>query len=143
MKIAVIAGLAVIELAVTAIVVNAPVDKVWATMRNFHDMSWAPGVITSCVAVGDTAGDAVGAQRVLNEAFHETLRSIDDTALRLTYTIDDGPGPVSKQAVKNYVGDLRVAPITENGTSFVEWQSSYESADESAVLPIRVLTSTL
>jgi len=26
-----------------------------------------------------------------------------------------------------------VAPITETDTSFVEWQSSYESADESAV----------
>jgi hypothetical protein len=90
-------------------------------------------VITSCVAVRDTPADQVGAQRVLNDAFHEKLRSIDDAARRFTYTIDDGPGPVSKEAVKNYVGDVHVAPITENDSSFVEWQSSYESADDSAV----------
>ena len=116
-----------------SITISAPASKVWAALRNFHDMSWAEGVITSCVAVGDTPGNQVGAKRVLNDAFHETLRSIDDAERRLTYTIDDGPGPVSKEAVKNYVGEVRVAPITENDTSFVEWQSSYESADESAV----------
>lgn len=116
-----------------SITISAPASEVWATLRNFHDMSWAEGVITSCVAVGDTSADQVGAKRVLNDAFHERLRSIDDAARRLTYTIDDGPGPVSKESVKNYVGEVRVAPITENDTSFVEWQSSYESADESAV----------
>jgi hypothetical protein len=116
-----------------SITIPAPASEVWAALRNFHEMSWAKGVITSCVAVGDTPADQVGARRVLNDAFHETLRSIDEVALRFTYTIDDGPGPVSKEAVRNYVGDVRVAPITENNTSFVEWQSSYESADESAV----------
>jgi len=116
-----------------SVTIPAPASKVWAALRNFHDMSWAEGVITSCVAVGNAPADQVGAQRVLNDAFHETLRSIDDAALRFTYTIDDGPGPVSKQAVKNYVGDVRVAPITDNDTSFVEWQTSYESTDEAAV----------
>ena len=116
-----------------SITIAAPASEVWAALRKFHDMSWAEGVITSCVAVGDTPADQVGAQRVLNDAFHETLRSVDDASRRFTYTIDDGPGPVSKGAVNNYVGDVHVAPITENDTSFVEWQSSYDSADESAV----------
>jgi len=116
-----------------SITISAPASEVWAALRNFHDMSWAAGVITSCVAVGETPADQVGAQRVLNDVFHEKLRSIDDAERRFIYTIDDGPGPVSKEAVKNYVGDVRVTPITENDTSFVEWQSSYESTDESAV----------
>jgi len=116
-----------------SITIPASASKVWAVLRNFHDMSWAEGVITSCVAAGDTPADKIGAQRVLNDVFHEKLRSIDDAARHLTYTIDGGPGPVSKDAVKNYVGDVRVAPVTENDTAFVEWQSSYESTDESAV----------
>ena len=116
-----------------SITIPAPASEVWAALRNFHDMSWAEGVITSWVAVGDTPADQIGARRILNDAFHEKLRSIDDAARSFTYTIDDGPGPVSKTAVKNYVGDVRVAPVTENDTSFVEWQSSYESADDSAV----------
>ncbi len=116
-----------------SITIPARAADVWAALRNFHDMSWAEGVITSCVAVGKTPPDQVGAQRILNDAFHEQLRSIDDAARRLTYTIDDGPGPVSKKAVSNYLGEVRVAPITENDTSFVEWQSSYRSIDDSAV----------
>ena len=27
--------------------INAPVDTVWNAIRNFHDMSWAPNVVTS------------------------------------------------------------------------------------------------
>jgi hypothetical protein len=75
-----------------SITIPAPASEFWATLRNFHDMSGAESVITSCVAVGDTPADQVGAKRVLNDAFHEKLRSIDDAARRLTYTIDDGPG---------------------------------------------------
>lgn len=51
-----------------SIIVNAPVEKVWDTMKNFHDMSWAPNVITKCDAVGDTDGASAGAKRKLNDA---------------------------------------------------------------------------
>ena len=115
------------------VTVKASSDEVWKAMRKFHDMSWAEGVITSCEAVGETAGDRVGAKRILNEAFHETLLTLNDGERTLTYSIDDGPGPVAKNVVKNYVGAVRASPITENDTTFVEWQSTYESADESAV----------
>jgi len=27
--------------------VNAPVDRVWSALRNFHDLSWAGGVVQS------------------------------------------------------------------------------------------------
>ena len=40
-------------------------------------MSWAPGVITLVTKVGDKNGNKVGAKRVLNDAFHETLTMID------------------------------------------------------------------
>ena len=35
-----------------SIVINAPIDEVWAKMKDFHDFSWAPNVITKCEAVG-------------------------------------------------------------------------------------------
>ena len=37
----------------------APED-VWNAIRNFHDMSWAPNVITSLERVGDAEGDQEG-----------------------------------------------------------------------------------
>ena len=59
-----------------SIVVSAPVDKVWATVRDFHDMSFAPEIIESVTTVGSLRGDEPGAKRVLNGAFHETMTSV-------------------------------------------------------------------
>lgn len=49
-----------------SIVIDRPVDEVWATVRDFHDLSWAPGVVESLEVVGDKVGDQVGAKRLLN-----------------------------------------------------------------------------
>ena len=38
-------------------VINGPIDDVWKTMRNFHDLSWAEPVITKLGVIGDTPGD--------------------------------------------------------------------------------------
>ena len=80
-------------------VVPANVDDVWEALRSFHDLGWASGVITQLDVVGDVADGQVGAQRILNDAFHETLRSLDDANREFTYSIDDGPGPVAADAV--------------------------------------------
>lgn len=115
-----------------SITINAPADKVWQTLRNFRDMSWAPNVITTCKAVGDCRGDQVGAKRILNDAFHETLVEIGYPNRSLNYSIDDGPSPVSKSDVSNYIGAIQVRPVTEGGGTFVEWSSSWDARDEAA-----------
>ena len=114
-------------------VINAPVDKVWTTIRDFYDMSWASNVATKVEPKSKYQGDQVGAKRVLNEAFHETLLSIDDAKREFSYSIDDGPGPAAKDAIKNYVGVVHLSPITADDTTFIEWQSTYDSVDENAV----------
>jgi len=98
---------------VNSVVVNAPVDKVWATIRNFHDMSWATGVVEKCAVVGERTGDQVGAKRVLNDAFHETMIGLNDLDHTIQYSIDDGPGPVAKDAVRNYVGRVQLSPVND------------------------------
>lgn len=111
--------------------IDAPVAHVWKTINDFHDMSWATGVITDVKKVGDKSGGEIGAQRVLNDAFHETLKSIDDASHTFTYSIDDGPEPVSRSSVNNYVGVVALSPV-ENGT-LVEWSSSFDSTHEKDV----------
>ena len=111
-------------------VVPASVDEVWAAFSNFHDMGWAPDVITSVEAVGDTPGGSVGARRVLNGVFHETLRVVDADNRTIEYSIDDGPDAVSKDNVQGYVGKVRILPVTDDGHSFVEWSSSWTSGGE-------------
>ena len=113
-----------------ATVINASADSIWNVIRDFHDLSWSPNVVESVTIVGDASGVEVGAQRVLNDAFHETLRLLDDAARHLMYSIDDGLGPVAKDAVSGYVGEVRVLPITVPGDSdqsVVVWTSSWES----------------
>ena len=109
-------------------VVSAPVATVWAALRNFHDLSWAPQVITSLEKVGDASGDQIGAKRLMNGAFHETLRGLNDTDRVVTYSIDDGPDAVSKDRVSGYVGVVRVFSVTDGDSTFVEWSSSWQDS---------------
>lgn len=116
-----------------SIVVDAPLERVWDKVKDFHDMSWAPNVVSRCVSEGDTPGTEVGARRVLNEVFHETLIERDESAHRIRYTIDEGPSPVSSAEVSGYVGQLELRPVTKTGQTFVEWSSSWDAAGDEAV----------
>ena len=111
--------------------IDSSIDTVWDTMSNFHDMSWAPNVITDVTNVGDKKGNELGSKRVLNDAFHETLTALDPSAHTFSYSIDNGPGPLSNPSLKNYIGTVKLTPA-ERGT-LVEWSSSYDSENESEI----------
>ena len=113
-------------------VINAPVDQVWNKIKNFHDMSWGSAIVEKCEAVGAKSGDQVGASRILNGAFHETLVAFSEVDKSFKYSIDDGPAPVSKDDVKDYIGEVRLIAITENDTSLIEWSSNWESPKDDA-----------
>jgi hypothetical protein len=115
-----------------AIEIRASAEKVWQRIRGFHDMSWAPNVITDVEAVGETPSDEVGAIRVLNGVFRETLLTLDDEDRAFTYSIDDGPPPVSKDDVKNYVGRVTVRQAEPGNGTVVEWSSTWQHNDEPA-----------
>ncbi len=114
-------------------VVNAPVETVWERISDFHDLSWAPDAITKVDVVGDKNAKTPGTKRVLNGAFHEALISIDEDLKTFSYSIDDGPEPVSKESVSDYIGTVRLHPITDDDTTFIEWESTYSSPDDDAV----------
>lgn len=116
-----------------SVVVNAPSEKVFNLLKNFHDLSWSKNVVTKVDVIGDKAHDKVGAKRILNDAFHETLQSVDSDAMTFTYSIDDGPGPVSKDSVSGYLGKVSVIPVTENDSSVVVWSSKWASSKEGGV----------
>jgi hypothetical protein len=116
-----------------SIVINTSIDEAWARVRDFHQMGWVAPVVTKLDKVGDPGGTQAGAKRVLNDAFHETLKSVDDENHAVIYSIDDGPGPLARDVVDNYVGQLSLFPITATGQTFVEWKSSWDSNDDSAV----------
>jgi hypothetical protein len=101
-------------------------------IRDFHDVSWAPSVLKKCVVVGDCRGDQIGAQRVLNDDFHETLVALDDLDQIMKYQLVKGPSPVSPQEVRDFLAVVRVRPITASGSVLVEWSASWEASDDTA-----------
>lgn len=109
-------------------VVNAPIDRVWSVLRDFYSLPWAPEVVQNVARTGSAAGDQIGARRVLNGVFHETLLALNDVDRELLYSIDDGPGAVSRQNVSGYIGKVRLRPITDDGGTFVEWSSSWQDS---------------
>ena len=116
-----------------SMVVAAPIAEVWTRFTDFLDLSWAPNVVSSVDKVGDIDGGTPGAKRILNNAFHETLIEIDNDEYSLRYSIDDGPSPVSKDEVDNYVGAVKLSPSTEGSGTLVEWTSSWDSKVDDAV----------
>lgn len=111
-------------------IVNASLDKVWARIRNFHDTSWSKNAVTSCEAVGDKPGDQIGAMRILNGAIHETLVELSDLAHTFKYRIDNAPSPLSRNEIRDFVGVVKLRPVTDAGTTFVEWSARWEGSEE-------------
>lgn len=114
-------------------VIAAPVDAVWHAIRDFHELLWARDVVTQVEKIGAAAGTQVGAMRVINGAFRETLRSFDEAGRQFSYSIDDGPGPVAKEAMQRYLGSVRLLPVTLGDQTFIEWCSQYVADDDVAV----------
>jgi hypothetical protein len=110
-----------------SIVINESTDKVWAAIKNFHDLSWSANVVAKVDKIGDKTGNEIGAKRILNDAFHETLLSVDEKAKAFTYSIDNGPGPLASDAVSGYVGKVELIPVTADNSTFVRWTSKWES----------------
>ena len=65
--------------------------------------------------------------------FLETLVSVNEEDFTFNYSIDDGPDPLTKDASLNYLGTVRLLPVTDSGATFVEWTSSYQSDSDQAV----------
>ncbi len=108
--------------------VSAPVDDVWATLRNFHDLGWARDVLETCEPIGPKGPHEIGARRLLNGVFKETLLELDDDGRTVRYSIDDAPGtPVA--GATDYVGTVGLRPVTSEGTTFVEWSSSWSKSE--------------
>jgi hypothetical protein len=106
---------------VSSIEINAPVDKVWAVVGNFQDMSWHPA-FTKTEGKG---GNDAGATRILTVAsggqIFEKLAKYDAEGRSLSYEITEVD--VKVVPVTNYAAQISVKGTAEK--SIVEWRSSF------------------
>ena len=99
--------------------VSAPLEKVWAIVRDFGDLSWA--------RIHDTKleGEGVGAVRTFTSTggdlvVQERLEHLDEAAHHLSYSlIDAGVIPWT-----SYLAHIRLSSV--DGHTHVEWWGTFE-----------------
>lgn len=116
-----------------SIVIQAPIDEVWRTVGNFHDLAWAAPVLTKLEPVGDSPGDQVGAKRILNDQYHETLTQYDPGNYTFSYTTENIPAEFTNSPVSDFRSTLRLLPVTSDKTTFVEMSATFTATRPIAV----------
>jgi len=114
-----------------SVVLDHPADQVWAVIRDFGHYGWA-GVEGETIVEGGKAGDQGGAVRRFTSGdttLRQCLLAHSDICRSYTYRFCD-PAPFP---VQDYTATLRVAPITADGKSFVEWLAHFDSPIEERI----------
>jgi mxaD protein len=108
-----------------SIEINAPVDKVWAKVGSFADMSWHPAIEKTEITGGKA--DEVGATRVLTIKgggnVNEVLTSFDAASTTMKYEITESVLPV-----RDYGATLKVESAGE-AKSLVTWRAMFKRKD--------------
>ncbi len=104
--------------------IYASADEIWKNLSSFRDVEKYIPLIKSSTVVGS----GVGAKRTCiipsesgqEEKIEEEIKSFDDDAKTLSYSIISSPLPV-----ENYLGTIKVKDIGD-GRCEVEWSSTFE-----------------
>jgi len=103
-------------------------DEVWAVIRPFDHYAWA-GVPSQTVIENGRRGDQVSAVRrvaIGDRITRQALLAHSDAERCYTYALlDPPPFPVC-----DYVATIRVTPVVETDTAFVEWWATFDCAAE-------------
>ena len=108
---------------VETITINAPINKVWATVKDFDSLKkWHPDVVKDEITEG--TNNQPGAVRTLSikdgPVITEKLLSFSDRMHAFSYKFIETPFPI-----KEYVATLRVR-INKDGTTLVRWSSTFQ-----------------
>ena len=101
-------------------VVNAAPDRVWELVRDFNALpQWFPFIVSSKLNEGDAPG-MIGSERTLQArnggVVRERLLELSDPEMSLSFLTFEGAA-----LTLNYVGHMRVRPVTRGGGSFFEF----------------------
>jgi hypothetical protein len=113
----------------TSSVIHAPIDKVWAKIRDFNALpAWHPAIAESQIENGE-ASDKVGCVRNFSLKdggnIREQLLTLSDVAYTCAYSILESPMPV-----ENYVATLRLVKITDGDRTYIEWSAEFNTPPE-------------
>ena len=105
-------------------VVNAPIDQVWARIRDFNGLAnWHPAVAKSTIERGYPS-DKIGCVRRFTmqdgAELREQLLALSDLEMTFSYCLLETPIPLF-----NYVAHVRLLPVTDGNRSFWQWEGRF------------------
>src|SRR5512145_2632332 len=106
-------------------VIDAPIERVWAVLRDFNSHSaWHPAVGPSAIE-RDEPSDQIGCVRdfTLRDGNHirEQLLALSDRDHVFTYCILDATLPM-----RNYVATVQLKRVTDGHRTFWHWESTFD-----------------
>jgi NADPH:quinone reductase-like Zn-dependent oxidoreductase/uncharacterized protein YndB with AHSA1/START domain len=106
-------------------VIDAPIDRVWAVLRDFNSHSaWHPAVGPSTIERSE-ASDQVGCVRDFTlkdgNQIREQLLALSDRDHVSTYCILDATLPM-----RNYVATVQLKRVTDGDRTFWHWESTFD-----------------
>lgn len=109
---------------VRSTVIDAPIERVWAILRDFNSHeSWHDVVAQSYIEGGERS-DQVGCIRNFKlkdgNAIREQLLTLSDEDYKSTYCILEASIPLQR-----YVATLTLKPVTDGNRTFWHWESSF------------------
>jgi uncharacterized protein YndB with AHSA1/START domain len=107
-------------------VIDAPIEKVWARIRDFNGLpSWHPRMTESHIEDGKAATD-IGCVRnfkvVTGATIRERLLDFSDEQNLVSYSIIETPQPIS-----NHMAVLKLRRVTDDNRTFAEWTATFDS----------------
>ena len=109
---------------VRSTIIDAPVERVWAVLRDFNSHAQWHAAIDSSRIEGAERSDRVGCVRsfTLKDGNHirEQLLTLSDHDYKSTYCIVEASLPLQR-----YVATVTLKPVTDGNRTFWHWESSF------------------
>ena len=107
-------------------VIDAPVEKVWARIRDFNGLpGWHPRMIESHIE-DDLDATKIGCVRnfkvVSGATIRERLLDFSDENFLVSYSIIETPQPIS-----NHKATLQLRRITDGDRTYAEWTAAFDT----------------
>jgi NADPH:quinone reductase len=109
---------------VRSTIVDAPVERVWAVLRDFNSHNQWHDVVDESRIERNERGDQVGCIRAFSlkdgSRIREQLLTLDDRAFKSTYCILDATVPLQR-----YVATITLKRVTDSNRTFWHWESTF------------------
>jgi hypothetical protein len=109
-------------------VFEAPVETVWAVIRDFNGWPAWLAVLNSSTIEDNRPSDSVGCIRTLDVdggTARERLLGLSDHFHTITYSVEESSIPMH-----DYVATIRLLPVTDGERTFAEWTGTFGAAPE-------------